>query len=84
MKFQDLVKQILEDEGEESDSSDEVEASSDTSSKKKKHPGFSAVRDSIMKKGGYDKETASKILASKTRNASAIAKAKNPNLNKVK
>jgi hypothetical protein len=81
MKFQDLIKQILEDE--EENSSDEIEASAETE-KKKKHPGFSAVRDSIMKKGGYDKETAAKILASKTRNASAAAKAKNPNLNKVK
>jgi len=51
---------------------------------KKKHPGFKAVQASIMKKGGYTKEQAGAILASKTRNASKAAKKANPRLNRVK
>jgi len=51
--------------------------------KSKKHPGFKAVQKSIEKEG-YPKEQAGAILASKTRNASKKAKAKNPKLKKVK
>lgn len=47
-----------------------------------KHPGFKAVQSKIAKKYGMKKAGA--ILASSTRNASAKAKAKNPNLKKVK
>jgi len=46
--------------------------------------GFKAAQNQIAKKGGYSKETAGKILAAKTRGASAKAKAANPNLKKVK
>lgn len=49
----------------------------------KKHPGFKAVQSSIQKQG-YSKQAAGAILANSTRNASASAKRKNPNLNKVK
>lgn len=49
-----------------------------------KHPGFKAVQASIAKKGGYSMKAAGAILASKTRAASPAAKAKNPNLKKVK
>ncbi len=48
-----------------------------------KHPGFKAVQSKIMKEG-YSKKVAGAILASKTRNASASAKKKNPNLKHVK
>lgn len=50
----------------------------------KKHPGFKAVQEKIAKKQGISKKTAGAILASSTRNASAKAKKKNPNLRKVK
>lgn len=48
-----------------------------------KHPGFSAVQKSIEKEG-YSPKAAGAILASKTRSASAHAKAKNPRLKNVK
>ena len=48
------------------------------------HPGFQAVAAKIAKKAGVSMDRAKAILASKTRNASAAAKAKNPRLNKVK
>jgi hypothetical protein len=47
-----------------------------------KHPGFKAVQAKIAKT--YGKASAGAILAAKTRGASAAAKAKNPNLKKVK
>lgn len=43
---------------------------------------FKAVQNQIAKK--YGKKAAGAILASATRKASASAKRKNPNLNKVK
>ena len=51
--------------------------------KGKAHPGFKAVQSKIEGEG-YSKKAAGAILASKTRNASAKAKAKNPRLNRVK
>ena len=48
-----------------------------------KHPGFKAVQGKIEGEG-YSKEVAGKILASRTRHASASAKKHNPNLRKVK
>lgn len=48
-----------------------------------KHPGFKAVQGKIEKEG-YSAKAAGAILAKKTRGASAAAKAKNPNLKKVK
>lgn len=52
--------------------------------KSKKHPGFKAEAAKIAKKQGVSKERANAILASSTRNASAKAKRKNPNLKRVK
>ncbi|CAB4148353.1 hypothetical protein UFOVP967_35 [uncultured Caudovirales phage] len=52
--------------------------------KKKKHPGFKAVAQMIASKEGYSIETASAILASRTRHASSAAKAANPRLRRVK
>ncbi len=49
----------------------------------RKGMGFKAAQRSIMKRG-YSKEAAGAILASATRNASAAAKRRNPNLKKVK
>lgn len=49
-----------------------------------KHPGFKAVQAKIARKEGVSSQAAARILASKTRGASAAAKAKNPRLNKVK
>jgi hypothetical protein len=49
----------------------------------KAHPGFKAVQSSIMKEG-YTAKQAGAILASKTRGASAKAKAKNPRLKRVR
>lgn len=46
------------------------------------HPGFKAVQGKIAQR--YGKKAAGAILASKSRNASAKAKAKNPRLKKVK
>lgn len=48
-----------------------------------KHPGFKAIQAKIQGEG-YSKEAAGAILASKTRNASAAAKKKNPRLLRVK
>ncbi len=50
---------------------------------KKKHPGFKAVQSKIEGEG-YSKKAAGAILANASRKASPAAKAKNPNLNKVK
>lgn len=50
----------------------------------KKHPGFKSAQKSIAKKEGVSEERAAKILASKTREASAAAKKANPNLKRVK
>lgn len=47
------------------------------------HPGFKAVQAKIEGEG-YSKAAAGRILANKTRNASAAAKKKNPRLGKVK
>lgn len=46
--------------------------------------GFKAVQGSIAKKDGVSQRSAGAILASASRNASPAAKAKNPNLKKVK
>lgn len=46
--------------------------------------GFKKAQAQIAKKSGVSKESAGAILASSTRNASASAKKKNPNLKKVK
>lgn len=50
----------------------------------KKGMGFKAAENSVAKKEGVSKKSAGAILASSTRNASASAKKKNPNLKKVK
>ena len=50
----------------------------------KAHPGFKAVQAQIAKKGGYSKDQAGAILASKSRKASPAAKKANPKLKKVK
>lgn len=52
--------------------------------KTKKGMGFKAAAKNIARKEGVSKKSAGAILASATRNASAKAKAKNPNLKKVK
>jgi len=52
--------------------------------KSKEHPGFKAAQNKIAAKEGVSKEAAGAILASSSRKASAKAKAKNPNLKKVK
>ncbi len=49
-----------------------------------KPKGFKDVAASIAKKEGVSKKDASAILAASSRNASKSAKAKNPNLKKVK
>jgi hypothetical protein len=49
----------------------------------KKHPGFKKVAEEIAKKEGVSPEAAARILAKKTREASAAAKKKNPKLKKV-
>lgn len=49
-----------------------------------KHPGFKAVQSKIATKENVSKKTAAKMLASRTRNASAAAKRANPNLKRVK
>lgn len=46
--------------------------------------GFKKAQSQIASKQGISKERAGAILASATRKASAKAKAKNPNLKKVK
>lgn len=48
-----------------------------------KHPGFKAVQKKIEGEG-YSKEIAGKILASRSRHASAAAKKANPRLKRVK
>lgn len=48
-----------------------------------KHPGFKAVAGKIEKEG-YSPKVAGAILASKTREASSVAKKANPKLKKVK
>ncbi len=52
--------------------------------KTKKGMGFKAAQSNIAKKQGISEERAGAILASATRKASPQAKAKNPNLKKVK
>lgn len=52
--------------------------------KSKEHPGFKAVQKKIAAKEGVSEERAGAILAASSRGASAKAKAKNPNLKKVK
>lgn len=52
--------------------------------KKKSHPGFKAVQKKIAAKEGVSEKAAGAILAASSRKASASAKAKNPNLKKVK
>lgn len=48
------------------------------------HPGFKAVQKKIASSEGMSMDEAGAVLAKKTRNASAQAKADNPNLKKVK
>lgn len=50
----------------------------------KKTRGFENVAREIARKQGIPLERAKAILAAKTRSASPAAKAKNPNLRKVK
>ncbi|HEY2810555.1 MAG TPA: hypothetical protein VGJ00_04100 [Rhabdochlamydiaceae bacterium] len=45
---------------------------------------FASVQAKIAKKEGVSRKRAGAILASSSRNASAAAKRKNPNLKKVK
>lgn len=47
------------------------------------HPGFVGAENDIIKKEGYSKKTAGKILAAGARNASAKAKTANPDLKNV-
>jgi hypothetical protein len=49
----------------------------------KKHPGFKSVQAKVEREG-YSKQAAGAIVASAARNASANAKAANPNLKRVK
>ncbi len=50
----------------------------------KSHEGFQHIEDKIAKRQGISKKNAGAILAASTRDASKAAKAKNPNLAKVK
>lgn len=52
--------------------------------KSKAHPGFDAIASRISRKEGISPDRAKAILASSTRNASAKAKADNPNLKRVR
>lgn len=52
--------------------------------KAKNGMGFKAAQKQIAKKEGVPMKNAGAILAKSTRNASAEAKRKNPNLKKVK
>lgn len=52
--------------------------------KSNKHPGFKSVQKKIAAKEGVSSEAAGAILANAGRNSSAKAKAKNPNLKKIK
>ena len=45
---------------------------------------FKDAVKNVMKGGKYDKKSAAAIVANASRNASPAAKAKNPNLKKVK
>ena len=45
---------------------------------------FKQAVKNVMKGGKYDKKSAGAIVANASRNASPAAKAKNPNLKKVK
>ena len=47
------------------------------------HPGFKSVASSIARRQGVSPEAARRILASRTRGASAAAKRKNPRLKNV-
>jgi len=47
------------------------------------HPGFAVVKKHIQGEG-HSAKSAGAILASRTRNASSVAKKKNPRLNRVK
>jgi len=47
------------------------------------HPGFKAVQKKIAERSGVSEEKAGAILASRSRNASASAKRKNPRLKRV-
>jgi hypothetical protein len=49
-----------------------------------KHPGFKTAQDQIAGKEGLSRKAAGAVLASKSRNASAAAKRKNPALKRVK
>lgn len=51
---------------------------------KNPHPGFKAAAASIAEREGVPLDNAERILAAKTRGASAAAKAKNPRLRRVK
>jgi hypothetical protein len=48
-----------------------------------RHIGFDAAVERVMKEG-YSKEQAERIVASRTRHASAQAKRENPRLRRVK
>ena len=50
----------------------------------KKHPGFSAIQRKIAQTQGVSMERAGRILAARTRAASAAAKRKNPRLKRVR
>lgn len=50
----------------------------------KAHPGFKVVQNKIASKEGIGEKAAGAILASQSRHASAGAKRRNPNLNRVK
>jgi hypothetical protein len=52
--------------------------------KSKAHPGFKAVQKKIAAKEGISSDRAGAILANAGREASSKAKAKNPNLKKIK
>ena len=52
--------------------------------KPRKGMGFKAAQSQIAKRQGISQQRAGAILAAGARNASAAAKAKNPNLRKVK
>lgn len=45
---------------------------------------FKEAVKNVMKSGGYNKDAAAAIVANASRKASPAAKAKNPNLKKVK
>lgn len=50
----------------------------------KAHPGFQAVKEKIASKQGISQKAAARILAFRTRHASASAKKANPRLKRVK